>query len=197
MSKMVVLQNHTLFAGDTGSGATLSANAQLLAESPAAADHFTQQALDILVSGHALAVSLVTTDAADGGLPVVGSLLRDAAIAANADVAGIALTVRSRGCSLPMLWRARCDLLGAGPLFVTQDAEEGVHILRSRIPGQIVVSQVDSTPAGIEEVWLVDPVARTVIRWSAAGPRTARGDERLSSTALPGLSLSPGEIFGR
>jgi hypothetical protein len=119
MPKMVISHDHTLFAGFTGSGATLSADAQLLAESTAAADHFTQQSLDILVTGQALAVSLITTDAADGGLPVVGRLLRDAAVAANADVAGIALTVRVGESLLPKLWRARLDFLGAGPMFVT------------------------------------------------------------------------------
>lgn len=118
MLKMVVSKDHTLFAGITESGATLSANAQLLSESPAAADQFTQQSLDILATGHALAVSLIATDAADGGLPVVGSLLRDAALSANADAAGIAITMRVAGSSLPKLWRARLDSLGAGPLFI-------------------------------------------------------------------------------
>jgi hypothetical protein len=124
MPKMVVSRDHTLFAGVTESGATLSADAQLLAESPAAADQFTQQCLDILVAGRSLAVSMITTDAEDGGLQVVGSLLRDAAASANTDAAGIALTVRAGRASPPQLWRARVELLGSGLLFVTSGSCE-------------------------------------------------------------------------
>lgn len=118
MPKMAVSRDHTLFADNTESGATLSADARLLAESPAAADHFVQQSFDILVTGRALAVALITTDAEDGGLPVVGGLLRDAAVAADADPAAVALTVHEGNHVLRDLWRARLRHLGAGPLFV-------------------------------------------------------------------------------
>ncbi len=121
MPKMAVSRDHTLFADDTESGATLSADARLLAESPAAADHFTQQSFDILVSGHALAVELISTDARDGGLANVGGLLRDAAVAANADPGEVALTVREGGLAPRDLWHARLRQLGAGPLCVVRD----------------------------------------------------------------------------
>ena len=118
MPKMAVSRDHTPFADITESGATLSADAQLLVQSPAAADHFTQQSFDILVTGRELAVALRPTDAKDGGLPVVGGLLRDAAVAANADPARVALTVRQDHLLLRDLWYARLRNLGAGPLFV-------------------------------------------------------------------------------
>ena len=115
---MAVSRDHTLFADNTESGATLLADARLLAESPAAADHFMQQSFDILVTGHALAVAVSTSGDGHGGLPVVANLLRDAAVAANADPAGIAITVQQGDLELPDLWRARVRHLGAGPLFV-------------------------------------------------------------------------------
>lgn len=118
MPKMAVSRDHTLFAGVTESGATLSADARLLAESPAAAEQFTQQALDVLVTGHALAVSLIPADGEDGGMATVGSLLRDAAVAADSDPATIALTVRPGRYRLTRMWHARLDCLGTGPLFV-------------------------------------------------------------------------------
>ncbi len=124
MPKMAVSRDHTLFADNTESGATLSADARLLAQSPAAADHFTQQSFDILVTGRQLAVALVTTDTEDGGLPVVGGLLRDAAVAANVDPAGVALTVREGTSVLRGLWHARLRHLGVGPLFVISEGRD-------------------------------------------------------------------------
>ncbi len=118
MPEMAVSRDHTPFTDNTESGATLSADARLLAESPAAADHFTQQSFDILVSGRALAVALIPADARDGGLPAVGRLLRDAAFAANSDPAEVALAVRDGGLLLRDLWHARLRHLGAGSLFV-------------------------------------------------------------------------------
>ncbi len=120
MPEMAFSPDHTLFTDNTERGATLSADARLLARSPAAADHFTQQSFDILVSRRALAVALISSDAKDGGLPFVGRLLRDAAVAANADPAEVALTVREGGLLLRDLWHARLRHLGAGPLFVVR-----------------------------------------------------------------------------
>jgi Uma2 family endonuclease len=49
--------------------------------------------------------------------------------------------------------------------------------------------------AGVREVWLVDADAGTIERWSADGVRDARGASRLTSRALPGLALTPDELF--
>jgi Uma2 family endonuclease len=49
--------------------------------------------------------------------------------------------------------------------------------------------------AGVEEVWLVDPRARTVECHDPAEVRTARGDERLDSRAVPGFSIGPADLF--
>ena len=48
--------------------------------------------------------------------------------------------------------------------------------------------------AGVEEVWLVDPVRRTVEVRTARGPTFARGEETARSTALPGIGLSPSSL---
>jgi Uma2 family endonuclease len=49
--------------------------------------------------------------------------------------------------------------------------------------------------AGTDEVWLLDAAAQTIEVHSAAGCRVARGDEVLSSRALPGFALVPSTLF--
>lgn len=119
MPKMAFSRDHTLLAANTERGATLAADARLLAESPAAAEHFMQQALDVLGAGQPLAVAVMPPSASSTGVNLVGGLLREAVTAANADPARVGLCV-SAGC-LPvrLLWRIRRDHLGAGPLFIT------------------------------------------------------------------------------
>lgn len=49
--------------------------------------------------------------------------------------------------------------------------------------------------AGVEEVWLVDARAGTVERHRAAGVEAARGEQCLSSVAVPGFSVVPAVLF--
>jgi Uma2 family endonuclease len=49
--------------------------------------------------------------------------------------------------------------------------------------------------AGVEEVWLVDPVLRSVEVHDAAGVRTASGKDVLRSRSLPAFSIVPAELF--
>ena len=49
--------------------------------------------------------------------------------------------------------------------------------------------------AGTVEVWLVDPIAKTVEVHDAAGIRSAAGNERLSSNAVPGFEVVPSKLF--
>ncbi|MDJ0812238.1 MAG: hypothetical protein QNJ23_00805 [Woeseiaceae bacterium] len=111
---------------------TLAADAMLLAESPAAAEHFVQQALDVLVANRPLAVSVLPTGATVAGVTAVGALLREALAAADADPGDVALTVPAGHVPVQTLWRLRCDALGAGPMFFTggpRDAEADWRVL--------------------------------------------------------------------
>ena len=49
--------------------------------------------------------------------------------------------------------------------------------------------------AGVEEVWLVDPAARTVTVRRAKGASTHAEDDAAASRAVPGLRLVPAELF--
>jgi len=49
--------------------------------------------------------------------------------------------------------------------------------------------------AGVEEVWIVDPVKHTVEAYDAAGVRSVTGAEPLASRALPGFTVVPAELF--
>jgi len=49
--------------------------------------------------------------------------------------------------------------------------------------------------AGVEEVWLVDPVARTVERCGRGGRLGARGDEEIGSAVVAGFRVVPRELF--
>ena len=49
--------------------------------------------------------------------------------------------------------------------------------------------------AGVEEVWIVDPVAKSVEVYDASGVRVATGGEALDSRALPGFTVVPDELF--
>lgn len=118
MPQMAVSRDHTLLVANTQSGATLAADARLLADSPAAARHFVQQSLDILVTGRPLGVNVMPLCERDGGLAIVASLLRDAATEAGADPARIGLTIGPGGPALREAWRARARHLGPGPLFI-------------------------------------------------------------------------------
>lgn len=97
----------------------LAADAQLLTESLAAAEQFRQQALDVLVTGRALAVAVRPTGATSAGLAVVGRLLQQAVAAADAEPTRVALAVPAGFAAVRTLWRMRRDQLGVGPLFVT------------------------------------------------------------------------------
>jgi Uma2 family endonuclease len=48
---------------------------------------------------------------------------------------------------------------------------------------------------GVEEVWLVDPVAKTIEVHTAADARKFSGHERASSAVVPGFSLAPLDLF--
>jgi len=49
--------------------------------------------------------------------------------------------------------------------------------------------------AGVEEVWIVDPVAKTVEVFDRAGSRSATGNESLYSSAVPGFVVVPSRLF--
>jgi Uma2 family endonuclease len=49
--------------------------------------------------------------------------------------------------------------------------------------------------AGVREVWLVDPAAQTIEVCSASGSRSFRDGEQAPSTAVPGFSLVPDDLF--
>lgn len=51
--------------------------------------------------------------------------------------------------------------------------------------------------AGVEEVWLVDPDAELVEIHHGNGVRIGRGDDRLTSCAVPGFELIPRTFFER
>lgn len=165
MPQMAVSRDHTLLDASTESGATLAADAQLLAESPTAAEQFVRQSLGILVGGQALGVGLAPSGARDGGVPVVAGLLRDAAEAANARPASISLSVCAGGLSVRDAWRARLECLGAGPLFVVGEPPESraewqvlwelrnQHELRAAVAAEVVscCSLLAAEPATVVE----------------------------------------------
>jgi hypothetical protein len=119
MPEMAVSRDHTLLAANTERGATLAADAQLLTESPAAAEQFRQQAFDILVAGRALAVSVLPAGAENSGVAAVCGLLQASVAAADADPGSVALTVPANCLPVSALWRIRRDYLGVGLLFLT------------------------------------------------------------------------------
>ena len=82
MPEMAVSPDHTLLNANTERGATLAADAQLLAESPAAAEQFRQQAFDILLAGRELAVSVLPAGANNASITAVGVLLQESVAAA-------------------------------------------------------------------------------------------------------------------
>ena len=49
--------------------------------------------------------------------------------------------------------------------------------------------------AGVAEVWIVDPVAKTVEVHTNAGRRVAAGDDVLRSDAVPGFEVVPKALF--
>ena len=49
--------------------------------------------------------------------------------------------------------------------------------------------------AGVEEVWLVDPVSRSIEVHDAAGVRTASGKDVLASRSLLGFAVIPDDLF--
>ncbi len=49
--------------------------------------------------------------------------------------------------------------------------------------------------AGVEEVWIVDPAAKSVEVYDASGVRVATGSETIASRALPGFTVVPAELF--
>ena len=49
--------------------------------------------------------------------------------------------------------------------------------------------------AGTAEVWLVDPLKKTIEVMSRGGARLGRGDQTLRSEALPGFALTPARLF--
>jgi Uma2 family endonuclease len=50
--------------------------------------------------------------------------------------------------------------------------------------------------AGVQEVWLVDPDSKGIEVHTRAGVDTALGDQRVTSAAVGGFSLSPSGLFG-
>jgi Uma2 family endonuclease len=49
--------------------------------------------------------------------------------------------------------------------------------------------------AGVEEVWLLDPNAKSIEVHAPQGVRIARGPERIASTSIAGFDLVPDELF--
>jgi Uma2 family endonuclease len=49
--------------------------------------------------------------------------------------------------------------------------------------------------AGVEEVWLLDPNAKSIEVHTSQGVRTARGAEQITSAAITGFELVPEELF--
>jgi Uma2 family endonuclease len=49
--------------------------------------------------------------------------------------------------------------------------------------------------AGVREVWLADPEARTVERHTREGVRVVSGAEALASDAVPGFAVTPDVLF--
>jgi len=50
--------------------------------------------------------------------------------------------------------------------------------------------------AGVEEVWLVDPDARTLTVRTTSGTTVHRGGEIVRSEALPAVEMRPDDLFG-
>jgi Uma2 family endonuclease len=68
---------------------------------------------------------------------------------------------------------------------------------RSNTPGEMAVKRQDYFAAGVEAVWEVDPVARTIAVYSAADRfvTLAAGDTLDGGTMLPGFTLAVADLF--
>ena len=121
--RMGVLGDHTLFTRRTERGATISADASLVAESPAAATYLAQQALDILVAGHRLNVTIT-----GGPLAGICQVLRAALESAGTAADRLGLVVDGSTLSPQDAWQIRCTELGRGPLFVIPGGAAGPSI---------------------------------------------------------------------
>ena len=49
--------------------------------------------------------------------------------------------------------------------------------------------------AGVSEVWIVDPVSKSIEIHTAAGRRIGSGSDALRSAIVPGFEVVPGELF--
>ena len=68
---------------------------------------------------------------------------------------------------------------------------------RSNTPGEMAVKRQEYFAAGVELVWEIDPVARTVaVYTSAANPTTLGvGDSLTGGVVLPGFSVAVSDLF--
>jgi Uma2 family endonuclease len=68
---------------------------------------------------------------------------------------------------------------------------------RSNTPGEMAVKRQDYFAAGVELVWIIDPVARTVVVYTpTVGATTLGPADRLDGgAALPGLTLPVSDLF--
>lgn len=115
-------RDNTPLPGCTERGATLSADADLLVESPTAATYFQQQAVDVLGAGRLLNVSVFTNGDGENVFAHACSLLRDALASAGASGEQVGLVVSSGALPIARAWRIRRRTLGEGPLFVVTRA---------------------------------------------------------------------------
>jgi hypothetical protein len=172
MLLVAVFRDHTPFAPDwnrlCATGAALSVNVGTVLGSRSAALLLRQQVFDLFASGQKLTLTLLELGAkgeALGQLETLCGLLKETLLDANAPPSALGLAVDAAAAAPAQALQARCDSLGAGPLYIKVPRQtlqpsfweaawrmRGNHLLRL-VYGPLVVSQTrllpDEPAAGI------------------------------------------------